>query len=101
MSRGRARIVVRLSDEEMRMAQAAADVAQVDLKHLARMGVLREVLDVRNKLIEQLKKEKESREEAARETESSTAVQASESPGVPSSALDGSTQSSNDTGAGA
>lgn len=86
-NKGRPRIVVRLSAEEMRMAQAAADVAQVDLKHLARMGVLREVLDVRNKLIEQLKQEKEAREKAAGETESGVTVQAGESSGVQGNTL--------------
>ena len=101
MSKGRARIVVRLSDEEMRMAQAAADVAQVDLKHLARMGVLREVLDVRNKLIEQLKQEKEAREAAAAQKESSDTVSGSESQSISSTALDEQPQGSHDSGTGA
>lgn len=100
-SKGRPRIVVRLTAEEMRMAQAAADVAQVDLKHLARMGVLREVLDIRNKLIEQLKQEKEARDKAAGEKESSDAVQGSESSGISSSALVEQPSSGDSAGTGA
>ncbi len=99
MSKGRARIVVRLNDEEMKMVQAAADVIQTDVKHLARMGVLKEVMDIRTKLITQLQKEKEARDKAARETESGSTVQASESQSVPSSALDSSAEGSNHTGA--
>ena len=99
MSKGRARIVVRLNDEEMKMVQAAADVIQTDIKHLARMGVLKEVMDIRKQLIAQLQKEKEARDKAARETESDSTVQASESPGVPSSTLESSAEGSNHTGA--
>lgn len=90
MSKGRARIVVRLTDDEMRMVQAAADVIQVDIKKLARLGVLREVQDIRNRLIEQLKQEKEARDKVTREAESSAAVSPGESPGIPGAALDGS-----------
>jgi len=100
MSKGRPRIVVRLSSEEMRMAQAAADVAQVDLKHLARMGVLREVLDVRNKLIEQLKQEKEAREATAAQKESSDTVSGSESPSISGTALDEQQEGSDHPGSG-
>lgn len=99
MSRGRARIVVRLNDDEMKMVQAAADVIQVDIKHLARMGVLREVQDIRNKLIAQLQKEKEAREAATRAEESSNAVQGSESSGIQGNTLDGVSESSNHSGA--
>lgn len=98
MSRGRARIVVRLNDAEMKMVQAAADVIQVDVKHLARMGVLREVQDIRNKLITQLQKEKEAREAAARTEESGDTVQGSESPGIQGDTLDGSEENSNNPG---
>lgn len=98
MSKGRARIVVRFNDEEMRMVKAAADVTQVQLQHLARMGILKEVMDIRTRLIEQLQKEKAAREQAARETNASDVVQAGESSGVSGSALDGSTQGSNDSG---
>lgn len=98
MSKGRARIVVRFNDEEIRMVQAAADVTQVDIKHLARMGILREVMDIRTRLIEQLQKEKVAREKS-KQADASGAVQESESPGVSGTALDGSTQGSNDSGA--
>jgi hypothetical protein len=99
MSKGRQRVVVRLSDEEMKIAQAAADVVQVDLKQLARMGLLKEAMDVRSRLIEQLKKEKESRENSAGASDISSVVQESESQGIPSTALDEPTQSGNNTGA--
>lgn len=99
MSKGRQRVVVRLSDEEMKIAQAAADVVQVDLKQLARMGLLKEAMDVRSRLIEQLKKEKESRENSAGTSDTSSVVQESESQGVPSSALDERAQDSDSTGA--
>lgn len=99
MSKGRQRVVVRLSDEEMKIVQAAADVVQVDLKQLARMGLLKEAMDVRARLIEQLKKEKESRENSAGASDISSVVQESESPGVPSTALDEPAQGGNNTGA--
>lgn len=99
MSKGRQRVVVRLSDEEMKIAQAAADVVQVDLKQLARMGLLKEAMDVRNRLIEQLKKEKESREKTAGASDISATVQESESPSIQSSALDERAQGSDSTGA--
>lgn len=98
MSRGRARIVVRLNDDEMKMAQAAADVIQVDIKHLARMGVLREVQDIRNKLIAKIQKEKETREKVTATEDVSTDVSGGQSPGLSSGALDNGSQGSDDTG---
>jgi hypothetical protein len=99
VSKGRARIVVRLTDDEMKMVQAAADVVQMDIKHLARMGVLKEVVDIRTKLITKLHQEKEARDKAAREAESGDTVQTGESQGVSSSTLDSSAEGSNHTGA--
>lgn len=98
MSKGRARIVVRLSNDELRAVQAAADVTQVDIKHLARMGVLREAMDVRNRLIAQIQKEKEAREKS-KQTDVSGAVSAGESSGLSSDALDNGAAGSDNTGA--
>ena len=99
MSKGSPRIVVRLTAEEMMFVQAAADTTFVDVKHLAKMGVLKEAMDVRNKLIEHMKRGHKRRDESGK-TESSVTVQNSESPGVSSDSLHEQSQAGDDTGAG-
>lgn len=99
MSKGSPRIVVRLTPEEMVFVQAAADTTSVDVKKLAKMGVLKEAMDIRNKLVEHLKQEHSRRGESGK-TESSNALQNSESPGVSSDSLHEQSQAGDDTGAG-
>lgn len=99
MSKGSPRIVVRLTPEEMVFVQAAADTTSVDVKKLAKMGVLREAMDVRNKLIEHMKRGHKHRGESGK-TESSNALQNSESPGVSGDSLHEQSQAGDDTGAG-
>lgn len=99
MSKGSPRIVVRLTPDEMVFVQAAADTTSVDIKKLAKMGILKEAMDVRSKLIEHLKQEN-SRREAAGKTESSNALQNSESQGVSSSTLEGVAQDGDNSGTG-
>ena len=93
MSKGNPRIVVRLSAEELLFVQAAADTSSTDIKQLAKMGVLKEAMDIRNKLIEQLnaehQKREEQREAAARASESSNPIQDGESQGVSGDSLEG------------
>lgn len=97
--RARARIVLRLQPEEMKIVQAAADVVQVDVKELARMGVLKEAMDVRKRLIEQLQKEKDARDKTAGETDISAALQEGESSSIQGDSLDEQSQGGDDTGA--
>jgi hypothetical protein len=93
MSKGRARIVVRLSGTEMLAVQAAASVMQVDVKRLAKIGLLKEAMDIRNKLIAQMK------EEHAREEDTGAALSGSESSGISGSTLVEQSQGSDNTGA--
>lgn len=99
MSKGSPRIVIRLTPDEMVFVQAAADTTSVDIKKLAKMGVLREAMDVRNKLIEHLKQEKQRRETAGT-SDSSVPVQDVESQSVSSNTLYEQSQASHDSGAG-
>lgn len=98
MSRGRARIVVRLSGNEMMAVQAAADVIQVDVKQLARMGVLREAMDVRNRLIAKMQEEKKARESISKQEDTGAAVQGSGTSGLQGDTLVSRPQDSDDTG---
>lgn len=99
MSKGSPRIVIRLTPDEMVFVQAAADTTSVDIKKLAKMGVLREAMDVRNKLIEHLKQEQQRREDSGT-TDSTDSVQGGESQSVQSSALHQQSQAGDDTRAG-
>lgn len=99
MSKGSPRIVIRLTAEEMLFVQAAADTTSVDVKHLAKMGVLKEAMDVRNKLIEHMRKGADRHGKSGKK-ESSNALQDGESQGVSGDSLHEQSQAGDDTGAG-
>ena len=90
MSTGSPRIVVRLSPEEMVFVQAAADTISVSIKRLAKMGVLREAMDVRNKLVDELNTKFKGtiNAEADGAPQSSDTLQDGQSPGLQGNPLD-------------